>query len=147
MDLVTELCKVYENEDWHSIRLSDEEARRYHEHGLQNGSILCATEDGVLKGYLEIWKLSFEQLGRVLCGEPFSPMQEEVFHGPVAYLANIWIKSDERDGRIMKILRLKFFGHTTECKFITGHLTKRLHAPFQIFKRGRIMSTSEVFHG
>ena len=64
-----------------------EEALVYHQKGLDDGSITVCVEDGEVLGYYE-----------------------RTFIGSSCFLKNIYIKKDERQGRVIKQLKKVFFG-------------------------------------
>lgn len=145
-EIVSQLVSIYyKYESWQEDpRMGRENAFLYHRTLYENGAIECASEGNIVVGYTETWRLSFDQLGRLVCGKPFSAMQEDVRSGPVAWLANIFILPEHRNGAALKTLRLKFFGKNRDCEYFAGNKVKRSSAPFQILTRSKLLKAREV---
>jgi hypothetical protein len=134
-ELVRQFVYVYENyENWHTKKLPKEEAEKYHKALLQKGRLLYYTDTRGLAGYVESWRLTFDQLGRIICHEPFFPIQEDINTGDICYLANIWIRPDRRND-IIKTLKLMFFRQNYICKYFIGHALRKKTQPIKVFTR------------
>jgi len=140
LNLVDKLTDIYLNhETWHTTKLSKEEADRYHEYLLNNGNILSVSDGDILLGYVEFWRLSYEQFGRVICGEPFSAMHENVINGQIAYVANTYIVPEHRKGNVYKLLRNMFFETNKLCTHFCGEARRKSCAPVKVFKRNQAL--------
>lgn len=136
MNLVEELVKVYEEEEWwHRTRLSREEAIKYFQRLLDKGRIITLVENDVLLGYVESWRLDFEQFGRLIAGASFSSYLEDVESGPVCYLANTWIRKEFRDGATYKHLKKLFFKQNFGADYFVGEARRKSCAPLKVFTR------------
>lgn len=144
MSVVEQLLDIYSLETWHDTRMPYLDALAYHDILLENGAITVAMENTMVLGYIEVWKINFEQLGRIMCGENFSAIHEDIYNGNIAFLANMWIRPEFRLGWVIKYLRLKFFGKYGDCRFYTGKTTKRSTAPFQVFRKDKLRFANEV---
>ena len=132
--MINQLVKIYfEHETWHKHLMPKEEAFKYHKRLLEKGNILTYTEKGRLLAYIEVWKLNKGQMDRLTRKEPFSGYLEDTTSGEIAYIANLWIREDVRVGHVIKILKLMFFNHIKNCKFVTGIRTRRNNR-LEIFK-------------
>lgn len=141
MNVVNELVKVYfEHEWWQKEKLSEEEATDYHDCLLQKGRIVPLLLGSELVGYVESWRINFEQFGRLLCHEPFSAMWEDVQTGKICYLANIWIRKDHRNSWAIKMLRSKFFMQNFACDYFVGEALRKKTQPVKVFKRQEAFS-------
>lgn len=142
MSLVEQLNDIYfENENWHTAKLSRMEAWKYHERLLNDGNIITISDGDMLCGYIEFWRISYEQFGRIICGEPFSAMHENVLNGQIAYVANTFIKENFRNGEVYKLLRNRFFEFNKDCTHFCGIARRKKSAPVKVFKR------HEIFEG
>lgn len=119
MTLIEQLTNIYETkETWHKNKLSKEEANIYHERLLMQGNIITIVEDDILKGYIEIWKINYEQLGRLMCGETIFAFDENITDGIIAYVNNGWISPDYQNTKMAKKLEDSFKDRFKDCKFI-----------------------------
>lgn len=86
MTIPEQLTKIYfEEEFWHTVRMSYPEAIQYHESRYKNGDIEVYTENGEVLGYYERYLL---------------------WNSCVLY--NLWIRQDCRRGRVFKELKRRF---------------------------------------
>jgi len=142
MNLIEQLVRVYyEEEPWHRTRMSWEEAVNYHTKLVEDGSILCYTELGVLLGYVEVWRINFEQFGRLICKCPFSAYLEDVKSGNIAYVANVWVDKKFRRTAVIKMLKLMFFKYTKDCEYFVGEALRKKTQPVKVFKRENLVSS------
>lgn len=140
MSLIEQLVDIYFNEEtWHEKRLSRIEAWKYHEFLLTSGNIITVSNSDTLCGYVEQYRLSFEQFGRIICGEPFSAMHENVQNGQVAYVANTFIRKKYRNGETYRMLRDRFFEFNKDCTHFCGIARRKKSAPVKVFKREQIL--------
>lgn len=137
--IVDQLTEIYLHEEtWHKSKLNKEEADNYHATLLQQGNIITVSENDLLCGYVEFWRLNFEQFGRIICGEPFSALHENVSNGQIAYVANTFIHKQYRHGEVYRMLRDRFFEANKLCTHFVGEARRKKTAPLKIFKRGEI---------
>jgi hypothetical protein len=137
--IITQLNEIYLLETWHKERLSQIEAWKYHDKLLLQGNIITLSDGDILCGYVEQWRISFEQFGRIICGEPFSAMHENVQNGQIAYVANTYIRPEYRNGRVYKMLRDRFFEFNKECTHFCGIARRKKSAPVKVFKREQVL--------
>jgi len=135
--LTRQLCRVYFNEEgWHKAKLSEEEATKYFDNLLEKGNIIYYEEKGKLLGYVEFWRINYEQLGRILCHASFSSYLENVQTGNICYFANCWIDKDQRGKReVFKILKFKFFNKNGDSDYFIGQALRKKHQPVKVFTR------------
>ena len=142
MTIIDQLVRIYETEEpWHTTRLSREEAVKYHQKLYDDGCIIVYHELGVVLGYIEVWRLSFEQLGRCVCRHPFSAYLEDVKSGNIAYVANMWIDTKFRQGSVIKILKHLFFSSYHDCEYYVGESMSKKSQPVKVFKREDLRSS------
>ncbi len=131
-ELITENY-LSNNEPWHKNKLSYEEAVEYHNRLLLQGNIIYSILDDKLEGYIEVWKIDYKQLGRLICASKFYVYDENITDGNVAYIANMWIKNEET----RKILFKEFFYKFGECEFLAGERTNRNNA-FKVYNMDKV---------
>lgn len=140
MTLVEQLVDVYLNkETWHKDKLSYEESIKYHDALISRGNIITVSDGDVLCGYVEFWRLTYENFGRIICGEPFSALHENVVNGQIAYLANTFIKEEYRKSDVYKMLKKRFLEANALCTHFVGEARRKKCAPIKVFKRNQVM--------
>lgn len=136
MSIVEQLVKVYfEEEWWHKTRMTNEEAYEYHTKMLEKGRIIPLQYGDLLIGYVESWRVTFEQFGKIVCGVNFSAFHENVETGNVCYLANAWIRKEYRHGDTYKHLKQLFFEQNFACEYFCGEARRKSCAPLKVFTR------------
>ena len=135
-NIVQQLNKIYyEEEWWHNKRLSELEASRYHSAMLHHGRLKVILEEEKVIGYVESWLISYEQFGKLICNAPFSPLEEDVVSGNIAYLANIWVRKDRRRGFVIKQLVEAFKDMNKDAEFFVGEAKRKKTQPVKVFNR------------
>lgn len=109
------LTKNYlKNEKWHKNYLPEQEANKYHERLIMQGNILTVVDNDELKAYMEVWKVDYELLGRLMCGVDVYAFDEDIVNGNIAYINNAWVTDVESK----KILEQEFKDKFGQCEFI-----------------------------
>jgi hypothetical protein len=92
---------------------------------LDKDRLILAYRDGQIVGYIESWRLSFEQLGRVILDIPFNIESEDIETGEVCFLSNITIHPDHRGGSVMRELRNEFILQNRDASYWIGHAQRK----------------------
>ena len=130
------LTKIYhEKEHWHKNKLSVEDANKYHERLLMNGNIITYVLDGELIGYLEFWRITYEQFGRLVCGDTINAMAEDLLTGEIAYINNMWISEDYRGGEAFNTLAKEFLFKNVDCQYFSTFRPFKNHKPIIVYSR------------
>ena len=138
MRLAEQLTFIYQNlENWHKSKLSEADANMYHERLLMNGNIITIIEDDVVVGYMEVWRINAEQLGRLMCGENISVFEENITNGNIAYVSNGYIIGGHRFSSVANKLQNIFKEKFKECKFIARERRKN-NQPFKVYPMGML---------
>jgi len=138
--IIDALVDIYLNQEyWHRKKLSKEKAYDYFNRLVYTGNIITHIQGGELVGYVEFWRITFGQFGRIICHSPFSAYQEDVQNGNIAYVANTWIKPEYRNTQVYKALKLAFFQATYMCDYFVGEALRKKHRPVKVFKRSDFM--------
>ncbi len=143
MNTAEQLNEIHQREEfWLNYKMPVEESLLYHSAMYDRGNIVTAERDGKVVGYFEVWKINFEQFGRLFCRVPFSGFQEDVQSGNIAYVANVWIAKDYRNGSVVRELKKKFFEATWMCDYFVGQaLRKTASQPVKVFKKEDLVSS------
>lgn len=139
MKIHEQITDVYfSHEDWHVARLTRHKANEYHERLIMQGNIITVIENNALIGYVEVWKIDYEQLGRLFCELPFDPSDENINDGTVAYIANLWCDPAKRSNQINSRLFQEFIARFKDCDFVAGRRTNRNHS-FKSYPMAQIL--------
>lgn len=123
--IAEQLTFIYLNlEPWHQKRLSVAESNVYHERLLMQGNIITIVEDEMLRAYVEIWKITYEQMGRLFCGETVYALEENITDGPIAYINNAWVDPNYRAGKTVDSMMREFIKRFRDCEYVVGRREK-----------------------
>ena len=116
--------------------LNDDELDKYHQNLIDKDRLVTYSIGDALIGYIESWRVSYEQLGRILLGEKFNLTKENINNGSIAYVANITILPDYRKREVLKIMKSEFFRRNYMCDYFVGeaHHNKRVNA-FKVYNK------------
>lgn len=135
MSIVEQLTFIYKNmENWHRNKLSEAEANVYHERLLVKGNIITYVDKGILKGYLEFWRINFSQLGRIICGQSIMTDVEDITTGNIAYVNNMFIFEDAREGEAFDMLSTMFLVKNKDAEYFTAFRVKKSQ-PIKVYSR------------
>ena len=108
--------------------------KQYNLKMLRQGNVLCYLDGQKLTAYLEFWRINFEQLGRIVCGE-FYADEENINNGPIAYVANVWIDKKYRGTNVGKELKLQFLNTCFTSKYFVGTARRLKSQPLKVMNR------------
>lgn len=112
---------------------------------LAKGRIIICEFDDKIVGYVETWRITFEQFGRLICKAPFLLDREDIEHGNICYLANTAIHPDYRNSFVVKYLKEKFFEQNSDAEYFVGEALRKKHQPIKVFKNRKLKEVSH--HG
>lgn len=132
---IEQLVDIYLNEEtWHGKKLTQEEALFYFETACRKDRIIVVTEHERVVGYVESWRINFEQFGRIVCHQPFDIGAESIEDGPICYLSNIYIRPSHRNSGVIRELRYNFFKQNLGAKYFVGEALRKKTQPIKVFK-------------
>jgi ribosomal protein S18 acetylase RimI-like enzyme len=147
-----ELVRFYRAYNLVPSGLSDDELTAYFiamEH--RKNLIVELDFEFAIIGFIELWRINYEQLGRIMVHGLIDAREEDTSSGPICFLANLAIHPDYRsDKHLDRILRNRFFKENYQCEYFCGDSRRRIHHhTFNIYKRTDIMNKylTEVQHG
>lgn len=134
--MIEELTRIYLNEyRQEEEKLSEEEQRKYFDYVLSKNCIhTYGTHDNLL-GFIESWRLDFQQFGRLICYAPFNIYEENITEGPICYLANIWIHPEHRRGAVIRQFKYDFFRCNMDAEYFVGEAFRKKTQPIKVFKK------------
>jgi hypothetical protein len=140
------LTKCYlTQQPWQEFFMPEKDAIDYFGKMIDRGNIISIVYENELLGYVESWKINFEQLGRLVCKAPFFTLEENTTDGEICFLANIWINSDYRRGLIFKSMEIEFFKNNSDCEYYCGFALRKGTRPTKVFKKSQL--NSKLFTG
>jgi hypothetical protein len=103
-------------------------------------------------GFIELWRINYEQLGRIMVHGLIDAREEDTSSGSICFLANLAIHPEHRNGPVADILRHRFFKENYTCQFFCGDSRrKKHHHTFNVYPRTEMIKkylpTMEVSHG
>lgn len=144
MTLIEQIVESYFNNEWWSKPKMDRmEAWKYHEVMLARGNIITISDGEKLCGYVEYWRLTYEQWGRIICGEVLSPLDIDLQTGYIAYVASTYILPEYRHTHVYLMLRDRFIEMNKDCAYFVGEARRKRSAPIKVFTRKDIESWVE----
>jgi hypothetical protein len=114
---------------------------------LDKGRIVYHEELGELLGYVESWRINYEQFGRRICNQhmKFDVGLENIQTGPVCYLANTTIRPSHRMGYVYMILADKFFEQNSDAEYFCGRASRKRPGLVKVFKASAIQRHKRRF--
>ena len=149
MTLIDQLVDFYyKYEGWSDDQLDEKDILEYFERIIELGNIVYFTDySGDLCGYVDYWRLDFDQLGRFLCRAGFSSREEDIVNGPVAFCVSVVIKPEFRKGEVIKYLKTEFVKRNFNAEYFVGERQKGKHKPLIVLDRKRVSKLLEVSNG
>ena len=135
IEILNQLWDIYQKESWHKTRLNRTEFDKYTEKLINDSNIIYYEKDGVILGYVEFWRINYEQFGRLICNAPFSAYLENVKDGNICYVANVFILEEHRQSSVVKILKYKFLANNNHCEYFVGEALRKKTQPVKVFNR------------
>lgn len=137
MQLLDDFKTFYHQHDLGQSRdLSDQALDLYHERLLNENRVIYELgPNGNLLGYIESWRVTSEQIGRILFDERFDIHKEEISSGPICYVANITIHPDYRRIGILQILKARHLQQNFMCTHFCGNANHGRAKAFKIFTK------------
>lgn len=145
INIIEQLVDIYLNkETWHKTKMSYEDAYKYHQTMFDRGNIIIWEKQGIVLGYVETWRVNFEQFGRLVCGCDFYADAEDCQTGKIAYLANTWIHENHRSTNVIKMLKIEWLRKHFVCDYFVGEARRKNCSPIKVFNRKNKLSLLEV---
>ena len=137
--IIDQLIKFYyEYDQFQGDKLSEPAIRKTITNLCNKGRIITVSFAGELLGYVESWRINYEQLGRLVCHQSFDISIEDIEHGDICYLANTTIHPDHKKGWVGKLLTIRFFEQNHGAKYFLGEALRKKTQPWKVFEASRI---------
>lgn len=99
------------------------------------GNIITYIKNGELHGYLEFFRINFEQFGRKVCDLPIYALEEDILNGNIAYINNMWINPEDRNGDAFHMLAAMFLARNKDAEFFTAFRRLKKSEPVKVYRR------------
>jgi hypothetical protein len=139
MNIIESITNLYENVlPKCTVMLPHDEAIQYFERLMMNGNIITYVKDGELCGFLEYWRCSYEQFGRI-CANMTLSHEEDLLNGEVALITRMWIIHDLRNGEAFLNMGREFLSKNITATHYAAMQFHKVHKPIQIYSREQIL--------
>lgn len=139
MTPIKQLWEIYNKyENWHINRLNEKDFTESTTRLINSGNLFYVTEKDVITGYVECFRVNYEQLGRLVCKESFYVYDENITDGKVAYINNMWSWNVETTDYLTMIFIEKF----GNCHYLALHRKHGL--PFRVYPMSRIVKINKI---
>ena len=139
MTIAERISEIYDEiTPSYQLKIYGQERLDYFERLLMNGNIITCIVDGELQGFLEFWRLSYDQWGRV-CANLTLTHDEDILNGPVCLITRMWIKPDLRNGETFLHLGRTFLERNKDTVHFAAMQEHKRHKPLQIYTREEVL--------
>lgn len=135
INIIEQLTIVYNNyELWHKDKLSKEESEKYFEKLIIQGNILTYVVKDKLIGYLEYYRINYEQFGRICCNWTLTH-DEDILNGNISLINRMWINENYRNGEAFDMLTAMYLTKNKDAEFFTTIQRHKHHKPLQVYSK------------
>lgn len=142
--VLDQLYDIYLTKEWwHTTRLTRDQFYTYTARLIEHGNIFYVMDKEKVVGYTEVWKINFEQFGKLICGEPIHASENDVQTGKLGYVANVWIdeayreKFGNMDG-VVKKMRKMYYDFTADCEYHVGQAKRKNAQLVKVFRADKL---------
>jgi hypothetical protein len=136
---ISQLWDIYNTkEDWHKKRLTEEEFYHYTFRLINTNNLFYELVNNKVTGYVEVWRINYEQFGRISCGEKFYVYDENITDGCIAYISNMWSENIITTNN----LTLEFINRFGHLKYMTTE--RRKGTSVRVYPMKRISKISKI---
>lgn len=144
MNILEQIVRIYDEITLESpCKIKGQECIEYFERLMMNGNVITYIVDGELQGFLEFWRLSYDQWGRV-CSNLTLAHEEDLIHGPVCLITRMWIKPDLRNGETFLYLGRTFLEKNKDTEHFASQQPRKKHKPLQIYTRAEVLKHYKI---
>lgn len=134
--MIQDLMRIYyEEEQYHKTKLSRKESEKYFDAVLKKGRILVTKYQGSIVAYIESFRITKNQLQRIIMGEHFFPATEDINNGNICFIQGLWIHPSFRNTIVGIQLKMRLFYQNKDCLFFCGYHNKNGVRKFKVYRR------------
>jgi hypothetical protein len=121
--------------------LTDEELAKYYKlMDSQDNLIVECDSEGEIIGFCEIWRINYDQLGRIMVHGVIDARHEDTVSGSICFVANLAILPYYRMNGVFDLMKHKFFIQNYNCEYFCGDSRRRSHHhTFNLYKRNEFI--------
>lgn len=137
--MVDKIVYLYENILPKSpIMLCHNEAIEYFTRLMMNGNIITYVKDGELLGFVEFWRVSFEQFGKICCNLTLTH-DEDILSGNICLITRMYIVPDLRNAETFLNLGKTLIDKNQMCTHFAAMQFQKRHKPVQVYTREQLL--------
>lgn len=137
--MVERIVYLYENIlPKNPIMLEHDEAIQYFTRLMMNGNIITYVKDGKLLGFLEFWRVSYEQFGRICAGVTLDH-SEDLLSGNIGMITRMYIVPDMRNAETFINIGREFLRLNMNVTHYAAMQFHKNHKPLQVYTREQIL--------
>lgn len=135
--LVSEMIRFHKTLDafQEDCKMTDAELVQFYNVLIDKDRLVTFDDGEKLLGYVESWRINFEQFGRILCGCRWAIAEEDINTGNICFIANTTIDPEARFSEVYRAMARQIFAKNKECEFFAGQARRKKHSPVKVFKR------------
>lgn len=118
--------------------LPHEEAMEYFERLMMNGNIITYVKEGKLLGFLEYWRVTNEQFGRICCNLTLTH-DEDLLNGNICLITRMYIIPDLRNAETFINMGREFLDKNRTATHYAAMQFQKKHKPIQVYTREEIL--------
>lgn len=139
MNIIEKITDIYENVlPKNPIMLSHEEALKYFERLMMNGNIITYVRDGELLGFIEYWKITYEQFGRLCCNLTLTH-DDDLNNGNICLITRMYIVPDLRNAETFINLGRTLLENNKEITHYAAMQFQKKHKPIQVYTKEEVL--------
>lgn len=143
LDKLTEFYYLYEYKEGGPLPLH--EAYDVIAHLLISNRYNILQYEGELVGYIEAWRVTENQLGKLLADEQLKIKEENISDGPLCYVNNIVIHPELRGSRVINQLIVDMYDKNKDVDIFVWHQRSSKHAPIRIYLNKELKRFSDRY--
>lgn len=118
--------------------LAHDETVKYFTRLFMNGNIITYVKDGELLGFMEYWRITNEQFGRICCNQTLQH-EEDLINGNVCLITRMWITPTLRNGETFLNMGRELLSKNTTATHYAAMQTQKKHKSLQVYNREQIL--------
>jgi len=144
MKIIEKITEIYENIlPKNPIMLPHLEALEYFERLIMNGNIITYVKDGELLGFIEFWRITPEQFGKVCCGMILAH-EEDLLTGEICLITRMYITPDMRNSEVFINMGREFLSKNITSSYFVALQQHKHHKPIQVYTRDEILKHYKI---
>jgi hypothetical protein len=110
---------------------------------MMNGNIITYVKDGELLGFIEFWRISYEQFGRVCCNLSLDH-GEDLLNGNICLITRMYIIPGLHFGETFINLGRLLLEKNKNCVFFTAQQEQKKHKNLQVYTRDQVLKHYKI---